>query len=114
MSKRDPLAALEDMRDAIITIEHYVQGYSFEQYLNDKKTQDAIARNFEILGEAASLVPEEVRSAFPDIPWKRVIGLRNIVIHHYFGIDHATIWFIIKEQLPTLRTQVIHLILARS
>jgi len=114
MSKRDPLAALEDMREAIVTIEHYVQGYSFEEYMKDRKTQDAVVRNFEILGEAASFVPEKIRSTIPDIPWKRVIGLRNIVIHHYFGIDHATIWFIIKEQLPTPRTQVIHLISTRS
>lgn len=114
MSTRDPLAALEDMREAIVTIEHYVQGYSFEEYMKDRKTQDAVVRNFEILGEAASFVPEKIRTINPDIPWKRVIGLRNIVIHHYFGIDHATIWFIIKEQLPTLRTQVIHLISTRS
>ena len=87
MSKRDPLAAFEDMRDAIDTIEHYVQGYSFEQYMNDRKTQDAVVRNFEILGEAASFVPEEVRSTIPDIPWKRGIGLRNVVIHHYFAIQ---------------------------
>jgi uncharacterized protein with HEPN domain len=110
MSTRDPVAALEDMRDAILTIESYTQGYSYEEYQNDKKTQDAVIRNFEILGEAATHVPDDIRASTPDIPWTRVIGLRNTVIHHYFGIDHATVWFILQKQLPPLREQVISLL----
>ena len=102
MSKRDPLLSLEDMHEAITTIEEYVSGLTFEEYRNDRKTKDAVIRNFELLGEAATHVPEDIREKAPDIPWNRIVGLRNTVIHHYFGVDHTTVWFIIREQLsPT-------------
>jgi len=64
MSKRDPLAALEDMREAIVTIEHYVQGYSFEEYMKDRKTQDAVVRNFEILGKPLLSFPKRSGQQF--------------------------------------------------
>jgi uncharacterized protein with HEPN domain len=110
MSRRDPALALEDMQEAILTIEHYVEGYSFDTYTTDKKTRDAVVRNFEILGEAATHVPEDVRAMAPGIPWNRVTGLRNTIIHHYFGVDHTIVWYIIKEQIPGLKEQLAALI----
>ena len=106
MSLRDPIVVLEDMLEAVQSIEEYSTNLSFDVYDADKKTKDAVVRNFEILGEAATHITDEVRVRFPDIPWNRVIGLRNIIIHRYFGVDHAMVWFIIKEQLPSLKTHI--------
>lgn len=94
MSRRDPVIALDDMHEAILTIESYVRGYTFEEYQKDQKTRDAVVRNFEILGEAATHVPADIRERSPGIPWNRVIGLRNTIIHQYFGVDHTTVWYI--------------------
>jgi len=88
MSLRDPIVVLEDMLEAVQSIEEYSTNLSFDVYDADKKTKDAVVRNFEILGEAATHITDEVRVRFPDIPWNRVIGLRNIIIHRYFGVDH--------------------------
>lgn len=60
-------------------------------------------RNLEIIGEACGQVPEQVRAEYPQIPWKRIAGVKNIVIHHYFGVDLETVWFIIKRQIPELQ-----------
>lgn len=94
------------MLEAMRNIEEYIQDCSYAEYTTDRKTKDAVVRNLEILGEAATHVPEDVRARFTTIPWKNIIGLRNVVIHHYFGIDHATIWFIVTEQIPLLKQQV--------
>ncbi len=106
MSQRDPVIALLDMSEAIQTIGEYLQGLSYQEYIADNRTKDAIVRNLEVLGEAATHIPDDVKERYRNIPWKNVIGLRNVVIHRYFGIDYATIWFIIKEQLPVLKNQI--------
>jgi len=62
-----------------------------------------VIRNLEIIGEACGQVPEQVRAEYPQIPWKRIAGVKNIVIHHYFGVDLETVWFIIKRQIPELQ-----------
>lgn len=63
---------------------------------------DAVLRNFEVIGEAAKKIPVGVRNSHPDIPWERMIGLRNIVSHEYFGIDFSIIWHIIESSLSDL------------
>ena len=94
------------MLEAIQTIGDYLQGLTYPEYIADNRTKDAIVRNLEVIGEAATHIPDEVKERYSAIPWKNVIGLRNVVIHHYFGIDYATIWFIVKEQLPVLENQI--------
>ena len=110
MSKRDYRLFLQDILESIERIEEYTEGYDFETFTKDRKTVDAVLRNLEIIGEAAKHIPENIRTQHPEIPWKRVIGLRNVVIHHYFGVDLSIVWVIIKKQLPELKNAVISLL----
>ncbi|GAB6134990.1 DUF86 domain-containing protein [Thermococcus prieurii] len=94
------------MLEAISRIEEYTEGYDFEDFINDRKTVDAVLRNLEIIGEASRYVPDEIRSTYSNVPWRRVVGLRNVVIHHYFGVDLGIVWTIIRLQLPELKESV--------
>lgn len=78
---------LEDMLSSIQKIEDYIGGMSFKDFQSDSRTVDAVLGNLEIIGEASKNIPPEIREGYPDIPWGRMAGLRNIVSHEYFGID---------------------------
>jgi len=106
MSKRDIILILEDIIEAIERISDYTESYSREEFLNDQKTIDAVVRNIEIIGEAVSNIPEDIREKYPCTPWKQIVGVRNIVIHKYFGVDAGTLWVIINEQLPGFKSQI--------
>ena len=80
----------------------YTEGMDHDAFLTDDRTYDAILRNLELIGEAATHVPNEVREAYPGIQWRRIIGTRNRVIHGYLGIDNDVIWDIIQTDLPDL------------
>ncbi|MDN7025697.1 DUF86 domain-containing protein [Methanoculleus sp. FWC-SCC1] len=94
------------MLEALERIEEYTEGFSQEEFVRDQKTIDAVIRNLEILGEACGQIPEEIRSRYPLVPWKRIVGLRNVVLHRYFGVDLETVWFIIKNQIPPLKADL--------
>ncbi|MCD6384659.1 DUF86 domain-containing protein [Candidatus Sumerlaeota bacterium] len=100
MTKRSYRMFVEDVLDAMEKIERYIKGLSYETFTKSEMIVDAVIRNLEIIGEASRNLPENVRRKYPDIPWKRIIGLRNIVIHEYFGIDLSIIWEIITRNLP--------------
>jgi uncharacterized protein with HEPN domain len=106
MSKRDPCLFFGDILEAIERIEEYTANYEFEDFVRDRKTVDAVLRNLEVMGEAARYVPEEIKERHADVPWKRIIGLRNVVIHHYFGVDLNIVWTIVRLQLPDLKKSV--------
>ena len=91
---------LEDIISSILKIRKYIEGTSYDAFQDDNLTVDAVLRNLEIIGEASRNVPPEIRSRYPDVPWARMIGLRNIVSHEYFGIDLSIIWRIITVNLP--------------
>jgi uncharacterized protein with HEPN domain len=75
----------------------------FDQWQRDQKTVDAVVRNLEIIGEAASHVPQDIQSRFSSIPWGKMKGIRNIMIHAYFGVDVSILWTTINEDLPTVK-----------
>jgi len=97
---------LEDMLDAMHRISEYLEGYVYDDFINDQKTVDAVVRNFEIIGEAAKNVPENIRRRQPDVPWAEMYVMRNIVSHQYFGIDYGIIWDVAVNHLPENRRQV--------
>ncbi len=107
MSKREPKFLIEDMITAIKKIEKYTQGISsLEEFERSDIISDAVIRNLEIIGEAASKLSNEIQQKYSDIPWKNIIGLRNVVIHGYFVVDLEIIWKIIKDQLPWLKERL--------
>ena len=103
---RDYNVYLEDILSAIAKVASFTAGMSREQFAEDAKTFDAVVRNLEIIGEAAKRLPEEIRSRSPQIEWRKVAGLRDILIHKYSAIDVDIIWDVVQNKLPTLRQQV--------
>ncbi len=103
---RDYKVFLADILEAINKIRSYTASFSLESFSKDEKSIDAVVRNLEVIGEAIKNVPDDVRLKYPDVEWKRIAGLRDILIHEYFGIDVVIIWDIIRNKLPVLEAQV--------
>jgi uncharacterized protein with HEPN domain len=93
---------IRDILDAIARVQAYVEVMTFEQFRNERKTLDAVERNFILIGEAARLVPKHVQEAFPEVPWRDMSDMRNYVVHRYWGIEAQRIWDTIHEDLPPL------------
>jgi uncharacterized protein with HEPN domain len=102
MSKRTPLLLLEDILDSGEKILEYTRGMTFEEFEKDNKTIDAVIRNFEIIGEASFLLPDEIKEKYSEVDWYRIRGFRNRIVHDYFGVDLQIIWNIIFDQIPGL------------
>lgn len=102
---RDELVFFADMLAAIEKIQRYLENITLEEFLEDEMRIDAVVRNLEIIGEAAGKIPPETRNKCSHIPWKRIVGLRNILIHEYFGIDMDIVWDIIENYLPDLEVE---------
>jgi uncharacterized protein with HEPN domain len=92
--------------DAIGEIEVYTEGVDIDAFINNSMMFNATLRQLEIIGEASNRLSESILINNPEIPWARIIGLRNLVIHEYFGIDDFTIWNVIKINLPDLKSRV--------
>ena len=106
MSKRSAKLYLDDILSSIANVEQYTKELSFEEFVYDRKTIDAVVRNLEIIGEAAKNLPEKITAQYPNIPWNRIISMRNKVIHEYFGVDVDILWETMQEDLPELRRQI--------
>ncbi|MDE3089798.1 MAG: DUF86 domain-containing protein [Chloroflexota bacterium] len=106
MSDRRDRDYIGDIRDAIERIQRYTNGMSREQFEEDEKTQDAVIRNLEVIGEAAKGVSTSARRENLSIPWKDLAGVRDKLIHHYFGVNLAIVWKIIHDDLATLQSQL--------
>jgi uncharacterized protein with HEPN domain len=103
--RRDAAVFLDDIVEACDKISRYTSDFTLEQFRQDEKTIDAVLRNLEVIGEAAKNVPDEMRSKI-GVDWKRMAGLRDVLIHEYFGIDLEIIWDIVENKVPTLRREV--------
>lgn len=110
MSKRTPKLLLEDIIESAEKILQYTKGISFEEFSKDNKTVDAVIRNFEIIGEASNLLPDEIKDKYSEIDWHRMRGFRNRIVHDYFGVDLQIIWKIIFDQIPDLITEITKII----
>jgi uncharacterized protein with HEPN domain len=106
MSKRRNLDYLNDIREAIHRILTYTAGLTYQQFMEDIKTQDAVVRNLEIIGEATKNLSVNIRKSHSKVPWKELMGMRDKMIHHYFGINYEIVWTIAKEELASLLPQI--------
>jgi len=103
MPKRDTRLLIEDMAAAIAKIQRYVAEIDKDRFLKDDKTIDAVVRNLEILGEACRQMPEVFKDVHTSIPWPQIAGLRNRIVHDYFGVDLELIWQIVMSEIPNLK-----------
>ena len=104
--KRDYVLFIKDILDAIEKIEEFVADMSYEEFVEDDKTKSAVIRKFEIIGEATKNVSDEIKEKYPTLPWKEMAGMRDRLIHGYFGIDTKLVWDTIHMQLPELKPKI--------
>ena len=106
MSKRRDKEYLSDIIEAIERIAEYVKGLSYSGFMQDKKTQDAVVRNLEVIGEATKGITSALRKRHPGVPWTDMARLRDRLAHHYFGINYEIVWNVVSKELPPLRSQL--------
>jgi uncharacterized protein with HEPN domain len=103
MKKRNYQDYLKDILDSINDIEEFIRNMSFEEFKKDKKTINAVVRSIEVMGEATKNIPKSLRNKHKEIPWKKIVGMRDKLIHEYFGIDVEILWKTITEDIPPLK-----------
>ncbi len=106
MSVRPDSAYLDDILEAVRRIQNYVAAMSYEQFRKDTRTQDAVMRNLEILGEATKNISSSFRKKHTNIPWKQMAALRDRLIHHYFGVNLDIVWGVTRNELPHVAAQI--------
>lgn len=93
---------VQDILDAINDAKDFTKGMKLQDFIGDKKTIYAVVRSLEVIGEATKKIPNDMRAEYPDIPWKRMAGMRDKLIHDYFGVDLEIVWEAVKNELPPI------------
>ena len=101
--KREVGDYIEDIIGAMDKAINFIKNISYEKFTRDDKTVFAVVRALEIIGEAVKNVPDDIRKDYPEIPWKDMAGMRNKVIHEYFGVKLKIVWKTVKEKIPSLK-----------
>ncbi len=104
--EKNPAIFLRHIVESIETIESYAAGKTFETFLDALKDQDAVMRRIEIIGEATRNLPDGFKVEHPEIPWKKIAGMRNMLIHEYFIVDLKAVWDTVHDDLPLLKRQI--------
>lgn len=104
--KRDYKLFLKDIINAMDAIERFIEGMELDDLVKDDKTSSAVIRKFEIIGEAVRNIPGWLRGKYPQIQWRRMVGMRDRLIHGYFGIDYELVWEAIKTEIPRVKPEL--------
>lgn len=102
-NNRDYSLYVADIEVCIKSIEQYTKNLTLEKFKNNKMAIDAVVRNIEIIGEAAGNIPREIKAKHSEVPWHRIVGMRNKIIHEYFGVDVTIVWRTVKKRIPELK-----------
>ena len=100
MKRNNTALFLEDIKISFEKIFKYTDNLSYDEFINDDKTKDAVERNFEIIGEATKKLPSDIKDKYPNIPFRQIAGMRDKIIHDYFGVDYSILWQTIQNRLP--------------
>jgi len=103
MKKRDYKDYLQDIANSIDDVKSFTENITFEDFTMDKKTINAVIRSIEVMGEATKRIPKSIRGKYPSIPWKKMTGMRDKMIHEYSGVDVGILWKTVKEDIPSLK-----------
>jgi uncharacterized protein with HEPN domain len=103
---RDPLLYLDDIYEAMEMIGDYTEGMAREEFLRNRLVQDAVIRRIEIIGEAAARLPEGIKNQYSEIPWQDIVGMRNHIVHAYFGLLLDRVWNVVQQDLPSLKLKI--------
>ncbi|MBU4450622.1 MAG: DUF86 domain-containing protein [Actinomycetia bacterium] len=104
--KRIFVDSLIDISNEIDRIFKFVNEMTYDEFIQDEKTIYAVTRSFEIIGEATKNIPDDIKNTYNQIPWSKISGMRNKLIHEYFGVDLETLWNTIKNRLPEIKQPV--------
>ena len=110
MKSKEPIFFLQDIQNSVEKIFKYTKNINYEEFVANDMIKDAVERNFEIIGEAVKNLPENFRNRYPHIPFKQIAGMRDKLIHDYFGVDYEIVWKTIKDKLPQFGNEIVKLI----
>ena len=110
MFKRKDIDLIRDIKESIERIVSYTSNIEYEEFLQDYKTQDAVIRNIEIVGEAVKALSKDIKENNSDIPWKSISGTRDKLTHDYFGVNIDIVWSIVKDELPGLSLRILDIL----
>ena len=108
-AERDILDYIQDILTSILEVEEFTDGMTFEDFSKDKKTANAVIRSLEVLGEATRHIPRNIRTKCKEVPWAKMSGLRNVLIHDYMGVDLKTVWNIVTKRIQELKPFILYI-----
>jgi len=108
-AERDILDYIQDILTSILEVEEFIEGMTFEDFSKDKKTVNAVIRSLEVLGEATRHIPRNIRAKYKEVPWAKMSGLHNVLIHEYMGVDLKTVWNIVTKRIQELKPSIVYI-----